>query len=148
MDELDDQKRELLAENQKFIRQLTKPISDVNWGRRKPTSNELVLFSDYYRALLSEAWLKDIDYRFQLEKLTELTGLSEHEINVYVEIGGWIGLDRKMEMMGEDERAQFWDFLSSIDNDIDEDAILAKTREQQARRKQEIESLNKLFADE
>lgn len=148
MDELDDHKRSLLVENQRIINELTPHMEAVNWRRRKPTSNELVLFSDFYRALLSEAWLKDIDYRFQLERLTELSGLNEHEVNVYVEIGGWVGLDRKLEMMGDDDRAQFWDFLASMDKSIDEDEILARTREAQSRRQQEIAELNKLLADE
>ena len=138
-------KAEQIAAIEAIIAEMAPQMESVSWGRRKPTSNELVLFADFYRSLIAEAWLKDVEPRFQLERITSITGLTEHEVNVYMEIGGWISLDRKVQSLPEDEQGKLWDTLNSLDVLFDDEAIHAEAVQAKASRDKEIEELNKLF---
>lgn len=138
-------KQELLDANQRELDAIIPKVDAVDWKRRKPSSDQLVMLGEYYRLLVTEAWLKDIEYRFQLDRLKSITGLSEHEINVYVEVGGWIGMDRRMEIMPEPEQAKFWDLLNSLDEVVDDDELVAKAKQAHLDRAKEIEELNRLL---
>ena len=74
-----------------------------------------------------------------------ITGLSEHEINVYVEIGGWMGMDRRLETMPEIEKDKFWDFLNSLDEVVDTGELVERAKQAKLDRAREIEELNRLF---
>jgi hypothetical protein len=138
-------KNELIQANQHELEVIIPKIDAVDWKKRRPTADHLVLLGEFYRLLLTESWLKDVEYRFQLDRLTSITGLSEHEINVYVEIGGWLGMDRRMETMPDIEKDKFWDFLNSFDEAIDMNEITEKAKEATVNRAREIEELNRLF---
>lgn len=138
-------KAEQIAAIEAMLVEMMPQMESVSWVRRKPTSNELVLFADFYRSLIAEAWLKDVEPHFQLERIIGITGLTEHEVNVYMEIGGWISLDRKVQTLPPDEQNQLWDTLNSLDALFDDETIHAEAVQAKASRDKEIEELNKLF---
>lgn len=143
----DMNKYEQLAKVQEVINELTPQIESVTWRRGKPSSNELVLFAEYYRALVGEAWLKGVDVSFVVEKIGEITGLSEHDMNVYMEIGGWVSMDRKAQALPEEDRERLWNLLNSLDPYI-KATVDAEVQEQKDARQKEIDELNRLFGDQ
>lgn len=138
-------KKDLLAINEKALDTLTPKIKAIKWENRKPSSEDLFLFAEYNKALMSEAWLRDIDYRFQIERVISETGLTDSEVHLYCEIGGWIGLDRRMEGLDADEKERIWRMFSQIDSTINDDDLEAKAAQARERRDKEIAELNKLL---
>lgn len=151
MDELDP-KHEAIKNNERAIRELEQAVQIVDWTKMRPTSNELVSIAGYHKELLTESWLKDIDFRFQMDRITSLTGLTEHEVNQLVEIGGWLMLDRRLESVPLEEREKFWTMMSTVEEAIgtmeDDASIKARAVERAAQRQKEIDTLNKLFRGE
>lgn len=138
-------KNELIEANQRELDVIIPKIDAIDWTKRRPTADHLVLLGEFYRLLLTESWLKEVEYRFQIDRLTSITGLSEHEINVYVEIGGWMGMDRRLETMPEIEKDKFWDFLNSLDEVVDTGELVERAKQAKLDRAREIEELNRLF---
>lgn len=147
MDDVDP-RDEILTSTSRDLEAIIPKIDAVDWVKRKPTAEHLVLLAEYYRLLLTESWLKEIEYRFQLERITKITGLDEHDINLFVELGGWISMDRRLETMPQPEVERFWDFLNAMDEEIDTEAIVEKAKQAQVARAREITELNSLLEDE
>lgn len=145
MDDMNEMKQELLDNNQRLMSEILSQVTAVNWGKRKPTSSELVLLADFHKLLLAEAWLKDVEMRFQIERAKEMTGLDDHELTLYVEIGGWIALDRHLAVMTDEEEQNFWDTMASLDEIVKEEDVVARASEEKRKREEEIAELNRLL---
>lgn len=145
----DDFRKELSEKiSEERIEELTNYVANVaDWNL--PTPDDLVIAAELHQLLLFRGFVYDRPLRFDLMDIAEKTGLDNHTLSAYTEIGNWIAMDRGLCELDADEIDQFYEKMGDVVESIREsgelDEILSDSVNEVEQRNSEIAELNKLF---